>query len=134
MTSLPCGSVTSTFFRLCVRAPRTMSGPRAGCLASGILFQLADLTLRPCSGSSRAMSMTRSALREFQRDRKRKMVLPRFGYRKSGPVAQYRHDECHEKSCGSERAAKEMCERRETAQRLDFKAFATTLRSATSDS
>src|SRR5437667_382541 len=76
----------------------------------------------------------RSALREFQRDRKRKMVLPRFGYRKSGRVARYRHDECHEKSCGSERAAKGMCERRETAQRLDFKAFATTLRSATSDS
>src|SRR5215216_2762218 len=30
MISLPEGSVTSMFFRLCVRAPRTTSGPRAG--------------------------------------------------------------------------------------------------------
>src|SRR6187402_2136249 len=30
MTSLPEGKVTSTFFRLCVRAPRTTRGPRAG--------------------------------------------------------------------------------------------------------
>src|SRR5688572_25894851 len=32
MTSLPDGSVTSMFLRLCVRAPLTTSGPRVGLL------------------------------------------------------------------------------------------------------
>jgi hypothetical protein len=36
MISRPDGSVTSTFFRLCVRAPRTMSGPRAGGVTEGV--------------------------------------------------------------------------------------------------
>src|SRR4051794_28381469 len=36
MTSLPAGSVTSMFFRLCVRAPRTTNGLRAGRSLSGV--------------------------------------------------------------------------------------------------
>src|SRR6187399_2161898 len=35
MISLPEGNVTSTFFRLCVRAPRTTSGARVDALAVG---------------------------------------------------------------------------------------------------
>src|SRR6476620_1347770 len=36
MISLPAGSVTSMFFRLCVRAPRTTNGLRAGRSLSGV--------------------------------------------------------------------------------------------------
>ena len=41
MTSLPAGTVTSMFLRLCVRAPRTTIGLRAGLVSavSGILNQ-----------------------------------------------------------------------------------------------
>src|SRR4051812_25871464 len=74
MTSLPCGSVTSTFFRLWVRAPRTMSGLRAGCLGVGILWK------------------------EFPRKRKREMVLPRFCRRKRRGVSPHRYEKDDDQS------------------------------------
>src|SRR4051812_24186068 len=93
MTSLPCGSVTSTFLRLCVRAPRTMSGPRAGCLASGILMGTAGGVHNP------------PYCREFHRNCKRGIVLPRFSGRKRTGISPGGGDEYAQKADGCQRSA-----------------------------
>src|SRR4030095_8882563 len=52
IASLPAGRVTSTFLRLCVRAPRTMSGLRAFgvCVGGGVAVFEVD-TVTNSSGS-----------------------------------------------------------------------------------
>src|SRR5688572_20390354 len=84
MISLPDGSVTSTFFRLCVRAPRTTSGARGDVLTAGeptvanirktvrlqsYLLQPVAIKLRPAGDCVRSGAATEPWEARIARDR-----------------------------------------------------------------
>src|SRR5262245_48436281 len=70
MTSLPTGSVTSIFLRLCVRAPRTTRAAASPTVVSTVHFPGECLNSnRSAAGARRATEGGPSALRNFCEER-----------------------------------------------------------------